>query len=208
MLDLPDLFREHRILPRGVVHVGAHEGQELPVYLAMGFGRVLLVEANPAVFARLASAVGAAPGVELAAYALCDREGTVDLRVTSFDQSSSLLALKRHREVYPEIEESEVVAVPARTLDGLLEERGAAADFNLLVLDVQGAELLVLQGAERTLAGLDAVVSEINFEELYEGCALAGELDAFLAARGFARAATSCYHHPSWGDAFYRRVRA
>ncbi|KAB2966167.1 MAG: FkbM family methyltransferase [Thermoanaerobaculia bacterium] len=207
MLDLPALFREHRIPPRGVIHVGAHEGQELPVYREMGFARALLIEANPAVFARLESAVGGAAGVELVSCAICDREGTVELRVTSFDQSSSLLALKHHREVYPDIVESEVLAVPARRLDNLISERTEAdADFNLLVLDVQGAELLVLRGAERVLAGLDAVVAEINFEELYEGCALADELDGFLAARGFERVATSCYHHPSWGDALYLRT--
>ena len=53
MLDLPDLFRTHALAAHGVVHVGAHEGQELPVYRGMGFPWILLVEAHPAIFARL-----------------------------------------------------------------------------------------------------------------------------------------------------------
>ena len=208
MLDLPDLFRSHSLPVRGVVHVGAHEGQELPVYRALGFPWILLVEANPEVFARLRSAVPPAADVELACCALCEREGTVELRVTSFDQSSSILRLKRHLDVYPGIVETGVVEVPARTLDGLLGELGRAASAcNLLVLDVQGAELLVLRGATATLSACDAVVAEVSFEELYEGCALAADLDAFLGERGFERVATSCYHHPSWGDAFYLRTR-
>ena len=111
----------------------------------------------------------------------------------TFDQSSSILPLKRHLEVYPEIVETGVIEVPARTLDGLLTELGRGpADFNLLVLDVQGAELLVLRGATAALEGCDAVVAEVSFEELYEGCALAADLDAFLGERGFERIATSC----------------
>lgn len=206
MLDLAALFAQHRLEARGVIHVGAHEGQELPLYRQMGFRSILLVEANPAVFARLAAAAGALPGVELAECALCDREGSAVLHLASFDQSSSLLRLKVHREIYPEIEECGRLAVPARTLDGLLAERpGGAAAFNLLVLDVQGAELLVLHGAEGVLPALDAVVSEINFAELYEGCALAEELDGFLSGRGYSRVATACLHDPSWGDALYLR---
>ena len=206
MLDLAALFAQYRLEARGVVHVGAHEGQELPVYRAMGFRFVLLIEANPVVFARLGASVAADFGVELAQCAVGERDGLATLRLTTFDQSSSLLRLKLHRQVYPEIEECGLLEVPARRLDSLLAERpGGAADFNLLVLDVQGAELLVLRGAEGCLAGFDAVLSEINFAELYEGCALAGELDAFLADRGFHRVATACHDHPTWGDALYLR---
>lgn len=206
MLDLAALFARYRLAARGVIHVGAHEGQELPLYRAMGFRCILLIEANPAVFARLSTATADNPGIELRHCALGESEGVAALRLTTFDQSSSLLRLKLHREVYPEIEECGILAVPARRLDSLLAERpGSAADFNLLVLDVQGAELLVLRGAEDSLAGFDAVVSEINFAELYEGCALAHELDAFLDGHGFCRVATSCFHHPTWGDALYLR---
>ncbi len=206
MLDLAALFARYQLEARGVVHVGAHEGQELPVYRGMGFRFVLLVEANPAVFARLQASFAADPGVELAQCALGEIDGLADLRLTTFDQSSSLLPLKLHREVYPDIAECGVLSVPARRLDSLLAERpGGAADFNLLVVDVQGAELLVLRGAEGSLAGFDAVLSEINFAELYEGCALAPDLDAFLAERGFRRVATACFDHSTWGDALYLR---
>lgn len=206
MLDLAALFAQYRLGARGVVHVGAHEGQELPVYRAMGFRNVLLIEANPAVFARLQASVAGDSGIELAQCAMGQTDGLATLRLTTFDQSSSLLPLKLHREVYPEISECGVLPVPARRLDSLLAERpGGAADFNLLVLDVQGAELLVLRGAEESLAGFDAVVSEISFIELYEGCALAPALDTFLADRGFHRVATACHDHPSWGDALYLR---
>jgi hypothetical protein len=72
-------------------------------------------------------------------------------------------------------------------------------------MDIQGAELLALQGAVETLQSIDAINTEINYEELYEGCALVHQLDDFLAHQGFTRVATVTPYHPSWGDAFYVR---
>jgi hypothetical protein len=55
----------------------------------------------------------------------------------------------------------------------------------LLKIDVQGAELSVLRGAEKTLESVDSIFVECSFVELYEGQALANEVIEFLAARGF-----------------------
>ncbi len=47
MLDLPVLCRRHGITPRGVIHVGAHDGDEIAVYRSMNVRKVLFIEANP-----------------------------------------------------------------------------------------------------------------------------------------------------------------
>ncbi len=65
MLDLAALCRRHGIAPHGFVHVGAHEGREFETYRSMGARDMLFIEANPAVFARLAANLAAAPGVVL-----------------------------------------------------------------------------------------------------------------------------------------------
>ena len=39
--------------PRGVVHAGAHEGQELGEYHKLGIKKVIFIEANPKIFKRL-----------------------------------------------------------------------------------------------------------------------------------------------------------
>ena len=54
---------------------------------------------------------------------------------------------------------SESVTVPVTTLDLLLERIGANSPF-LIKIDVQGYELFVFRGAERTLAKECTVVSE------------------------------------------------
>ena len=147
-LDLLQLCQEHSVTPRGVVHVGAHEGTEISAYQQMGVQNMLFVEANPVVFDRLQANLAAVPNVLVANCAISDRNGTVDLHVTSFDQSSSILQLKHHQEIYPHITETHQVTVQSKTLDTLLQELEInPSDFNILNIDIQGAELLALQGS-------------------------------------------------------------
>lgn len=207
-LDLCTLLRNHGMGIAGAVHVGAHEGQEIVTYDAMGAERVVFIEANPQVHARLAAAMKPRPNVLTVQRAVSDRAGKAILRVTSFDQSSSLLPLAGHRAVYPSIVESGQVEVDATPLDALLEELGLSpASFNFLAVDVQGAELLVLKGAQKLLRHIHAINIEVNFSELYAGCAQIEDIDDFLWAAGFHRAAMASPFHLSWGDAFYVRVR-
>lgn len=206
MLDLAALCRTHAIAPSGVVHVGAHEGEELGEYRRMGLGRILFIEANPAVFARLAARCVAEPGVILVNCAISDRAGLVRLHVTSADQSSSILPIARSRDYYPGIVEESVREVEGKTLDRLLRELGLEPSaFTLLNLDIQGAELLALKGGGGLLRHIEAVNVEVNFKELYQGCAEIEDIDDHLAARGFRRVAITCPFHHSWGDAFYVR---
>jgi FkbM family methyltransferase len=74
--------------------------------------------------------------------------------------------------------------VDATTLDAYA--RAHATAFDVLKLDVQGAELPVLKGAEHQLReSLLAVITEVEFVELYEGQPLFADIDVFLRQRGF-----------------------
>ena len=55
-----------------------------------------------------------------------------------------------------------------------------------------------------TLKDIDAIVTEVSCTELYEGCALIEDLDAFLLKQGFRRVNT-IVNMFSWGDALYVR---
>ncbi|KRF18749.1 methyltransferase FkbM [Paenibacillus sp. Soil787] len=204
MLDLPLLCKEYEITPKGVIHIGAHDGQELPIYESMGIENILLIEANPEVFKRLEKKVRTYPHVQIYQCAICDRNGYIPLRVTSLDQSSSILPLKQHLNLYANVVETHQVIVPSKTLDTLLNELQLnPGDYNLLTIDIQGAELLAFQGAVSTLNHISGIVTEVNLEELYEGCALLDEIDIFLELQGFHRVALNTPDHPTWGDAFY-----
>lgn len=207
MIDLALMLRRHGITPCGVIHVGAHQAGELDDYLRMGFKKILYVEANPALIPALRLKASAYPGKVFVAHAAAsDVDGIVQLRVTSMDQSSSILPLGKHLEIYPSIREVSQVEVRSRRLDTLLAEEGLSpTDFNFLNLDIQGAELMALRGAPALLAGISAVNTEVNLQELYLGAALLGELEEHMASTGFNRAAMVTPWHPTWGDAFYVR---
>jgi FkbM family methyltransferase len=208
LLPVGPLARAHGVELRGhgVVHVGAHEGQEAAGYLAEGLGPVVLIEANPEVYARLARVMAGREGLVCIERAVSDVAGRVPLFLASFDQSSSLLPLAAHLAVYPDVRPVGRIEVEATPLDALLAEHGLdPSAFALLHIDVQGAELKVLAGAEALLGKVALVSLEVNFAELYQGCAQIEQIHDFLSARGFRRIALSSAYHPTWGDALYLR---
>ena len=58
-------------------------------------------------------------------------------------------------------------------------------DIDFIKIDVQGAELPVLQNARRALSGAVVVQVEVEFVELYQGQPLFADVDLFLRAQGF-----------------------
>jgi hypothetical protein len=74
-----------------------------------------------------------------------------------------------------------------------------------LVMDVQGVELRVLKSLGSLLNNFKFVQSEVNLEELYEGCCLIDELDEYLKSFGFERKITKLWDDGAvgWGDALY-----
>ena len=79
----------------------------------------------------------------------------------------------------------DVIFLPMRTLDDVVAEF-AGREFDMLKLDVQGAELDVLRGAARTLAGIEVIVIELSLQEYNKGAPLIAEVVARLDALGFA----------------------
>lgn len=191
-MNLAAIFHRHNITPRGVIHAGAHEGQECAEYARMGFGEAILIEANPHVIARLCERIRAVvgegmPAAECVQCAVGEYDGSSVLRVTSYDESSSLLPLKEHLRVHPGIVEVEQIPVQVRRIDTLIAEMGKnPADYNFLCIDVQGSELNVLRGATETLRYLDAVQAEISFSEMYAGSAPPYAILLFMEQQGFA----------------------
>lgn len=195
LISLRSLIARYGLRLRGAIHVGAHLGQEAQIYHDCGLAEVLWIEANPALLDELRANV--APfGHTVVAACLGPTSGAKvilnlsdDPKGTNRGQSSSVLPLGLHRQRYPDISYVGSIDLTTRTLDSVVDEQGATGS-NLLNVDVQGYELHVLEGAERTLPQFDCVYVEVNFDELYEGCALLPDLDAFLEDRGLTRVKT------------------
>lgn len=191
----------------GILHVGAHHAEELPCYNQFGVPLTVWVEADPRLAAGLEQVVCRPPRHRVIWCAATNIDGPVRLRVTSNGgMSSSLLPLKGHLIRYPDITESEQIEVPGRRLGPLMDELGipiGAPGLNLLNLDIQGAELLALEGLGDKVGKFNTIYMEVNTQELYEGCAQLPDVDVFLGKFGFVRIMTVMWADHGWGDALY-----
>ncbi|CAM5191018.1 hypothetical protein UACE39S_04177 [Ureibacillus acetophenoni] len=202
LFDLKKVILENDIEPFGIIHVGAHEGKEVGDYLQIGFENILFIEANPDVYKKLVNNLPNEDYIKAINYAVADKIGETEFYITTMDQSSSILKPKLHLEVYPDITVKNKINVKTITLDSLFENE-KNSNYNILNIDIQGAELLALRGASKLLNTIDLINIEVNFEELYEGCPMVWEIDDYLSHFGFVRVDTSCPYDPSWGDAIY-----
>ena len=75
-------------------------------------------------------------------------------------------------------------------------------NYNLINIDVQGYELEVFKGAEKSLENIDYIISEINRDEVYLGCAKINELEDFLKPYGF-KLVEQNWAGNIWGDGFF-----
>lgn len=66
-----------------------------------------------------------------------------------------------------------------------LDDIDEAKSTDFLKLDVQGAELMIMENARNTLANVSVIQCEVEFIELYEGQPLHADIDKFLRANGF-----------------------
>lgn len=120
----------------------------------------------------------------------------LDLHITAADDSSSLLSpTPRQIQAFPGTNEIGRFPVRVERLDALLSDEITRP--SLLKIDVQGAELDVLRGAEHLLAAIDQLYIECSFVELYAGQALVGDVVAYLKDRGFRPAGI---FHPTYDD--------
>ena len=181
---------------KGVIHIGAHRCEEEHQYAQ--FPKVLWIDGNDDLCAQYPQIVNAI---------IADEDGkNVNFHVTNNDaMSSSILELKEHLQEHPDCHAVKTVPKTTITLDTLLVNlEHKHTDFDMLVMDIQGAELLALKGAAETLKHINVIVTEVNTKELYKDCVLLPDLDMFLNDRGFVRIQTDMTQH-GWGDAIYVR---
>ena len=190
--------------PTGVLHIGAHECEELKDYVNEGVDpdNIYWIDAiQEKVDAMINRGI---PNVYCAA--LDNKESVVKFHITNNGQSSSLLDLGTHEKSYPDIYVTESREVRTQTLKNFIEvNKINISKCNFWNFDIQGKELDVILSAGNYIEHADAICCEVNTEEVYKGCCILDELDAALIERGFCRIKISMTEN-GWGDALYVRV--
>lgn len=142
------MLDRHGVERRGVIHVGANTGVEVPFYRQAGFDLIRLVEPIPKLAAGLPEDCDVIQG------AVAGRRGQAELYVTPWSEQSSLLVPKSKRVV-------ETLTVETWPLADLQE------GCNVCAVDVQGAEAEVLRSGD--LDRLDLVIVEMAARNRYRG---------------------------------------
>jgi FkbM family methyltransferase len=199
LLNLLEIHEKYKLNIRGVLQIGAHHGQEDWIYRRLGVQNITYFEPLDKNYNELIKNIP--KGTETYKLALGNENKKVKMFVESANRgmSSSILKPSIHKTQYPHIVFDEEEEVDMRRLDEIGID---ISKYNLINIDVQGYELEVFKGAEKTLNHIDYIISEINKEELYENCTLLDDLTNFLSKYGF-ELVEQTWAGGNWGDGFF-----
>jgi len=118
------------------------------------------------------------------------------------NKSSSLLAPAKTKEVHSWLKFENEIRVETSTLKQFcLEKNISVIDF--IHMDVQGAELMVLEGAEDFINCINMIWLEVEAVELYKGQPLKNDVENFMHANGFIKLEDTVY--TTAGDQFWAK---
>jgi len=206
-ITVQDIKARYQADFKGVIHLGAHLGEEAKDYADIGCPRVIWVEGNPSLIPELTSNIAVYPQNVVYNILVSDKDNSkVTFNITEFSQSSSILELGITKEIHNTkiIERRELTA---RRIDAYFEEQKVnGSNFNFLNIDLQGYELSALKSMGKFLDNIEWVYTEVNSRAVYKKCTLMDELDLFLLKKGFRRVELFMTEW-RWGDALYQKKK-
>jgi FkbM family methyltransferase len=204
-LDLNRWKRNFRLSDGAVVHIGASLVQERQIYRENRMEPVLWVEALPEIVTQAELLLLDYPLQRIVAGIVSDKSGVaISLKCASNGgESSSIFDSGLQSFVHPELKFETVFTYESTTIDDLVASKLPAIPISLLVLDVQGAELLALKGATATLDVVDFIFSEVSTAKMYKKQPLFREISGFLGSAGFSLVEHNLYHRTFHGDALF-----
>lgn len=199
------VFHKYDIKPKGIIHIGAHKCEERSIYNKVGVSddNIIWIEANQDLVQFVNQNL---KGVNIIQGVVSDKEEEVDFMITNNLESSSIFAFGTHSKHHPHVMASKYIKVNSITLPKLFEKNNInPSNFDMLVMDIQGAEFNALKGMESILNNFNHIYLEANEEELYVGCGLLSDIEIFLEPRGFLLLAKDIHRDFKWGDAIFAR---
>lgn len=203
LISLHDLVQKYNINFKGILHVGAHECEELGDYEKyISRNKILWVEA---LIDKVQLNKSRYPNLLIEQAVVSDKVEIVKFNRSNNGQSSSILEFGLHETFHPHVHYVDSYQVETKMLNQILPKYNI--DFNFLNLDIQGVELKALKSMEEYLFNVDYIYTEVNSDYVYKDCGLITEIDEYLKPFGLERVETKWCEDFRWGDAFYIRIR-
>jgi FkbM family methyltransferase len=203
LISLDFLVQKYNILFTGILHVGAHECEEIVFYdKYLPRNKVLWVDALQD---KLDFCRATYPDVIIEQAVVSDCVEAVVFNRSNNGQSSSFLDFGIHEIHYPDVQYVHSFETNTKMLKDIICNYDIS--FNFLNFDIQGVELKALKGMGDYLKTVDYIYTEVNTDYVYKDCALIYEIDDYLKSFGFQRVETAVYERMKWGDAFYMKIK-
>ena len=199
IISFSDIVKKYNMNINGIIHIGAHYGEEIADYISEGIQNIILFEPLSDNFDILhENSQNLNANIEAYQVALGSEPREATMYVSDNEkQSSSILKPKVHLSHHPDVKFPSKEEVEVHLLDEY-----DCHNYNFLNMDVQGYELEVLKGGSETLKNIDYVYCEVNRDEVYENNAYIEELDEYLGNYNMGRVET-VWSGGIWGDALY-----
>jgi FkbM family methyltransferase len=200
LIPLHTLVEKYGVKFQGILHVGAHECEELNDYERyISRDKILWIEALPD---KVEFSKNKYANLNIENAVVSDKIEMVKFNVSNNGQSSSMLEFGLHSQYHPQVYYTNSFECETKLLKDILPKYNI--NFNFLNFDIQGAELKALKGMEEFLPMVDYLYTEVNSNQVYKDCAVISELDEYLKKFGLFRVETNMTPF-EWGDAFYIR---
>jgi FkbM family methyltransferase len=202
-LDGRPIAREIRTL----YIVGAHLFQEQKLLFSLfpNLDKIYLFEPIPQAVQQLRLMTQNNPKIEVFGYAIADANGPLSFHLTDNNgESSSLLPLGTHKQIFPWVHEAATISVEAHVLDDVIQWHGLR-EPDMLFLDVQGAEYRILSTLSAKLRSrVKLIYTECSKEEIYQGAKLLEDVKTLLTPDFvFAGFAPLMQMSPTHGNALF-----
>ena len=203
LIPLDVLIKHFKLYIRGVLHIGAHECEELDAYLQSGIKneniywieamedkvKLMKTQKNTQIYQALID---------------IEDDNEVKFNITNNGQSSSILELGSHAKHHPHITMVGSKQLKTTRLDTFIKKNNIPIEkLNFMNIDIQGKELDALKSMDNYIQHVQYIYTEVNTEKVYKDCALLTEIDEYLKKKGFVRVACKMWGNCGWGDAFY-----
>jgi FkbM family methyltransferase len=164
---------------QGILHIGAHMGQERDTYNSLK-KPVIWIEAIPEIFTILASNISGLHEQQALSLLL----GDIDKSPSKFHLASNHLASSSLFEFgsqkgFKGLNMEGEIDLVMRRLDHVFNDRDLQK-YNHWVIDVQGAEMKVLQGAGNLIDQCESLLIEVSTREVYASGSTWSDLRSYL----------------------------
>jgi FkbM family methyltransferase len=201
LIPLDTIIKKFNMKIKGILHVGAHECEEIIDYdKYISRENVLWIDALQD---KVDYCKAHFNNILIEQAIISDKIETVTFHRSNNGQSSSIFEFGLHANYHPHVCYVDSFQQKTKLLKDIICNY-PNIHFNFINFDIQGAELKALISMGNYLHKVDYVYIEVNSNYVYKGCNLISEIDNYLISFNLYRAEVK-WTDFEWGDALYIR---